>query len=72
MNLSVIITDFYYSDTQGNMLEGKHAHNTYQLIFVQEGEMTLKIAGKEVQCAAPALVFVGNCEPHTIVSTSKN
>ena len=72
MNSSVIITDFYYSDTQGNMLEGKHAHNTYQLIFVQEGEMTLKIAGKEVQCAAPALVFVGNCEPHTIVSTSKN
>ena len=68
----MVITDFYYSDTQSNVLREKHAHNTYQLIFVQEGEMTVKIAGKEVQCIAPALVFIGNCEPHTIVETSKN
>ena len=68
----MVITDFYYSDTQSNVLREKHAHNTYQLIFVQAGEMTVKIAGKEVKCVAPALVFIGNCEPHTIVETSKD
>ena len=70
--MSVVITDFYYSNTQSNVLREKHAHNTYQLIFVQEGEMTIKIAGKEVECTAPALVFVGNCEPHAITSVSEN
>ena len=68
----MIITDFYFSDAQENVLQEKHMHNTYQLIYVQEGEMSIKIAGKEVQCCAPALVFIGNCEPHAIVAASKN
>lgn len=68
----MVITDFYYSDMQNDVFQEKHVHNTYQLIFVQEGEMSIKIAGKEVMCIAPALVFIGNCEPHAVVRTSKN
>ena len=67
-----IIKDCYFSDAPVHTFTEKHKHNVYQLIYVTKGEMICKIAGERLVCTAPSLFFIGNYEPHMIVSCSED
>ncbi|MBE6542572.1 MAG: helix-turn-helix domain-containing protein [Ruminococcaceae bacterium] len=68
---SGIINDFYYSDSPLTTLQDRHRHNVYQMLYIVEGCLSCEIAGNSIKCVSPALVFIGNCEPHVITSTSE-
>lgn len=40
------------------------------MLYVMEGSLSCEIAGTKTTCSAPALVFIGNYEPHVITVTS--
>ncbi|MGM9682173.1 MAG: helix-turn-helix domain-containing protein [Eubacteriales bacterium] len=65
-----LITDFYYSDLPMSTTHDRHKHNVYQILYIVEGSLSLEIAGNRISCSAPALVFIGNYEPHIILETS--
>lgn len=67
---SKLITDFYYSDKPLEAGGNRHKHNVHQMIYIIRGSMVCEIAGNKMTCAAPALVFIGNYEPHMILETS--
>ena len=66
-----LITDFYFSDQPLNALHDRHKHNVYQMIYIVEGSLACEIAGNKMTCSAPALLFIGNYEPHIISATSE-
>ncbi len=66
-----LITDFYFSDQPMNTSYDRHKHNVYQMIYIVEGSLSCEIAGNKINCSAPALVFIGNYEPHIISATSE-
>lgn len=63
---SRLITDFYFSDAPVHTIEDRHKHNVYQMIYVTEGSLSCEIAGNKILCKAPAILFIGNYEPHII------
>ena len=69
---SRIISDFYYADTRTDVSHDRHKHNVYQMIYVAEGSVSCEIAGRKSVCHAPALVFIGNYEPHIVSPLSEN
>lgn len=69
---SKLILDIYYADTRDNTAHDKHKHNVYQMIYVTEGTVSCEIAGRKTVCRAPAVVFIGNYEPHIISPLSEN
>lgn len=44
----------------------EHYHNSNEIMFVEQGEILVKVAGKVMTAAAPALVFINNLEVHSI------
>ncbi len=68
---SKLITDFYFSDLPIRSTHDRHKHNVYQILYIVEGSLSLEIAGNRISCSAPALVFIGNYEPHIILETSQ-
>lgn len=67
-----LITDLYFSDTPLNGLCDRHEHNVYQLLYIVQGSVCCEIAGNKINCKAPALLFIGNYEPHVFWETSKD
>jgi len=65
------ITDLYFSDEPLSTHHDHHKHNVYQMLYITEGALSCEIAGNRMRCEAPALVFIGNCEPHILSSTSE-
>lgn len=66
-----MITDFYFSDAPMAAGQERHRHNVYQLLYVVEGSLCCEIAGSPITAHAPALVFIGNYEPHMITAASE-
>lgn len=67
-----LITDFYYSDQPLGDIHSRHKHNVCQMLYVVRGSMSCEVAGDRIDCTAPALVFIGNYEPHMILETSED
>ena len=67
---SELIIDFYYSDKPLEAGGNRHRHNVHQMIYIVRGSMECEIAGNKMFCKAPAIVFIGNYEPHMILETS--
>ena len=67
---SKLITDFYFSDVPMQSIHDRQKHNAYQILYILEGKLSLEIAGNRSSFSAPALVFVGNYEPHMIQEVS--
>ena len=61
-----LIKELYFSDAPAGKLSDRHKHNVYQMIFVTKGTLACEIAGSELVCSAPSLLFIGNYEPHII------
>ena len=53
-------------------LSEQHRHDLSQLLYVTRGELTIEILGSRERCIAPSVVFIGNCEPHIIISASED
>lgn len=64
------ITEFFFSSEPISSPHERHTHNVYQMIYVTKGSLYCEIAGNKVECQAPAVVFIGNYEPHVIQPTS--
>lgn len=67
---SKLITDFYFSDLPMQGIHDRQKHNAYQILHIVEGDLSLEFAGNRISCQAPAMVFIGNYEPHIIWGTS--
>ncbi len=65
-----LITDLYFSDKPLSAHHDQHKHNVYQMLYIMEGSLSCEIAGNRMLCEAPALVFIGNYEPHVLSSAS--
>ena len=61
-----MITDFYYAAEPIGALQKRHQHNVHQMLYVTKGKISCEIAGRSIVASAPALVFIGNYEPHVI------
>lgn len=66
------ITDLYFSNEPLSTHHDHHKHNVYQMLYIVEGSLSCEIAGNRVLCQAPALVFIGNYEPHILSATSEH
>ncbi len=66
-----LITDLYFSDEPLHTHHDQHKHNVYQMLYIMEGSLSCEIAGNRLTCDAPALVFIGNYEPHILSATSE-
>lgn len=69
---SRFIVDLYFSDKPLSAVRSRHKHNVYEMLYITEGSLSCEIAGNKIECTAPALVFIGNYEPHIINSCSEN
>lgn len=67
-----LIKEFSYSSSPFYSARSAHKHNLYQLLYVTRGEVSLEISGARVHTSAPSIVFIGNCEPHIIISSSSD
>ena len=65
------ITELYFSDKPLSPQHDHHRHNVYQMLYIVEGSLTCEIAGNRIQCQAPSLIFIGNCEPHMLTAASE-
>ena len=65
------ITELYFSDEPLHAHHTQHKHNVYQMLYIMEGSLTCEIAGNRILCEAPALVFIGNYEPHVLSTASE-
>ena len=65
---SPLIKELYFSSEPMRAHAEKHKHNVYQMIYVTEGALLCEIAGNRMECRAPAVLFIGNYEPHIISS----
>ena len=72
---SACITDLYFSDAPlggaKGAVHGRHKHNVYQMLYIVEGSVSCEIAGDGFTATAPALVFIGNYEPHIVSAASE-
>ncbi|MBR2339638.1 MAG: helix-turn-helix transcriptional regulator [Clostridia bacterium] len=53
-----------YSESIGSI--GSHSHNCYEILFVKEGKLELKIDSKSYIVEAPSLIFISKLEMHHI------
>ena len=65
---SPLIKELYFSNEPMRAHTDRHKHNVYQMIYVTKGALLCEIAGNRITCEAPAVLFVGNYEPHIISS----
>ena len=65
------INELYFSDEPLSTHHDHHKHNVYQMLYITEGALSCEIAGNRMRCEAPALVFIGNYEPHILSSASE-
>ncbi len=61
---SSIIEDARYSDIINGF--APHAHNCYEIIYLCEGTLSMRISGMEYTVNAPSLIFISKLEQHSI------
>ena len=67
--MSCIQAIFY---TEGPAEPTPHSHNTYQMLFVCDGQARLELDGRSYTLTAPAVVFLSNLETHHFSHTTPN
>ncbi len=60
-----IIEDAKYVDKLNN--HAKHAHECYEIIYLEEGTLDISINTKHYACNAPSLIFISKLEQHSII-----
>ncbi len=59
-----IIEDARFSDSINGF--APHAHNCYEIIYLCDGTLSVKIDSKEYTVTAPSLIFISKLEQHSI------
>jgi len=63
-----LFEDAKYSQSLNNF--SLHTHNCYEIIYVKEGRLHLKISKHQYEVTAPALIFISKLEHHSLTILS--
>ncbi len=58
--------DIYYSETPDFHVVNTHFHNVYQMIYVCEGNASIKIDNKNYNVTKSCIIFISNLEKHSV------